>query len=116
MAKINTPVKGFTGTVVGVNFADGVGETEDAGKLAYFRRQGYTVEESAKRESKTVEIPEGKPEEKWTNAQLTAYAEREQIDLDGATKKGDIIAVLTKPSEPQGNGEKSEPEKDSEKK
>lgn len=43
MAIINTPVKGFTGTVAGVQFADGQGETENVAALAYFERQGYTV-------------------------------------------------------------------------
>ena len=48
--KITTPVKGFTGTVVGVDFKNGEGETEDPAALAYFARQGYTVgtEEKAK--------------------------------------------------------------------
>ncbi|WP_437582726.1 hypothetical protein ACSAGD_10695 [Paramicrobacterium sp. CJ85] len=63
MHKVTAPVKGFTGTVVGVNFADGVGETGDAAQLAYFRRQGYTVEEKPKRAKKTTE-PKGTVEEK----------------------------------------------------
>lgn len=41
---ILTPVKGFTGTVAGVAFANGVGETENPAALAYFRRKGYIVE------------------------------------------------------------------------
>ncbi|WP_336651605.1 MULTISPECIES: SAP domain-containing protein [unclassified Leucobacter] len=44
MAHIQTPVKGFTGKVAGVSFADGAGETEDPAALAYFERHGYTVE------------------------------------------------------------------------
>ena len=48
--KITTPVKGFTGTVVGVDFKNGEGETDDLAALAYFERQGYSVdaEEKAK--------------------------------------------------------------------
>lgn len=40
---IQTPVKGFTGTVVGVDFKNGEGETEDPAALAFFARQGYTI-------------------------------------------------------------------------
>lgn len=47
MAKITTPVKGFNGKVAGVTFVDGAGETEDAAALAYFERQGYTIEGAA---------------------------------------------------------------------
>lgn len=45
MPKITTPVKGFTGTVAGVSFANGVGETEDPTALGYFSRRGYKVED-----------------------------------------------------------------------
>lgn len=43
MAHIQTPVKGFTGKVAGVSFADGVGTTDDPGAIAYFERHGYDV-------------------------------------------------------------------------
>ncbi|WP_395704818.1 hypothetical protein [Rhodococcus ruber] len=43
--KVHTPVAGFTGTVVGVRFTDGVGETDSATALSYFRRKGYRLEE-----------------------------------------------------------------------
>lgn len=42
--RVTTPVEGFSGIVAGVEFADGVGETDDVGALAYFRRHGYEVE------------------------------------------------------------------------
>lgn len=47
-------------------------------------------------ESKTaeVQIPDGKPEKGWTVPQLKAYAEREGIDLGGATTKDPILEVL----------------------
>lgn len=47
MAKITAPVEGYSGTVVGVHFADGQGETKDEGLISYFRRHGYTVAEKA---------------------------------------------------------------------
>lgn len=46
MAKITSPVEGFKGTVAGVTFDDGKGETDDKAALAYFRRHGYGVGQS----------------------------------------------------------------------
>ena len=45
--RIQTPVKGFTGEVVGVSFVDGFGETEDENAIAYFIRQGFGLDGSA---------------------------------------------------------------------
>lgn len=47
-------------------------------------------------DSDEVVIPDGDPEKTWTNPQLVAYAEREGIDLDGATKKDDLLAAIAK--------------------
>lgn len=44
---VHSPVEGFTGTVAGVEFAKGTGETSDQGALAYFRRKGYGIGEPA---------------------------------------------------------------------
>lgn len=40
---VHTPVAGFTGTVAGVNFADGVGESDDPAALLYFSGAGYEI-------------------------------------------------------------------------
>lgn len=45
--RIQTPVEGFTGEVVGVFFVDGFGETEDENAIAYFIRQGFGLDGSA---------------------------------------------------------------------
>jgi hypothetical protein len=45
--RIQTPVEGFTGEVVGVHFVDGFGETEDENAIAYFIRQGFSLDGSA---------------------------------------------------------------------
>lgn len=45
--RIQTPVEGFTGEVVGVSFVDGFGETEDENAIAYFIRQGFGLDGSA---------------------------------------------------------------------
>lgn len=41
---VYTPVEGFTGTVVGVHFRDGAGETDDPAALGYFQSAGYRIE------------------------------------------------------------------------
>lgn len=47
--KVESPVKGFSGEVVGVVFADGHAETDDANAIGYFRRHGYRVTDDAKK-------------------------------------------------------------------
>lgn len=44
---VHTPVEGFTGTVVGVHFQDGVGNTDDPAALGYFQSAGYRIEDAA---------------------------------------------------------------------
>ena len=90
MAKITTPVKGFTGVVVGVTFADGRGETDNESAIAYFHRHGYTIEAA----QKAIEIPEGAPSVDWKGDQLKAYAERQAIDLGSAKSKPEIVAAI----------------------
>lgn len=46
MAQITAPVEGFQGIVAGVQFTDGKGETDSEPAIAYFQRQGYTVDGS----------------------------------------------------------------------
>lgn len=41
--RVTTPVKNFSGTVVGVQFNDGVGDTNDPIAIAYFARHGYNL-------------------------------------------------------------------------
>lgn len=55
--KVHAPVKGFNGMVAGVQFRDGVADTDKdtpPGVLAYFRRHGYGI--GSKPEP--VEVPE----------------------------------------------------------
>ena len=58
--RIQTPVAGFTGEVVGVSFVDGFGETEDENAIAYFIRQGFGLDGSAS--EGTEPEPEVEPE------------------------------------------------------
>ena len=68
MLRIQTPVAGFTGEVVGVHFVDGFGETEDENAIAYFTRQGFGLDGS---------VPEGAEPEPETEAEPEAEAEAE---------------------------------------
>ena len=67
--RIQTPVEGFTGEVVGVSFVDGFGETEDENAIAYFIRQGFGLDGSApegtepEAESEPEYEPEDEPED-----------------------------------------------------
>lgn len=55
--KITAPVAGFSGVVANVGFVDGVGESDDLGALAYFRRHGYEVETAKPAAKKAEEKP-----------------------------------------------------------
>lgn len=49
MTKVTAPNRGYNGISAGVVFTDGVGETDNAGALAYFRRAGYELDEKVKK-------------------------------------------------------------------
>ncbi|SFN66276.1 hypothetical protein [Mycetocola miduiensis] len=91
MAKhtIESPVKDFNGTVVGVQFTDGKASTDNEGAIAYFERQGYTVAGEVLDEVER-DYPLGDPSDKWTIKQLTAYATERQIDLGKAKSKDEV--------------------------
>lgn len=82
MTTVRTPVEGFTGEVVGVQFVDGVGDTDNESAIAYFTRHGYQVGEGS------LTLSE------MTVKELVAYAGANDIDLDGATKKAEVLAVI----------------------
>lgn len=44
--KIYTPVKGFNGKRASVEFKNGVGETDNPDLIAWFRANGYGLEET----------------------------------------------------------------------
>lgn len=48
MARIHTPVKGYSGPgVAGLHFVDGTAETNDPAVIAYALRHGYDIEGTA---------------------------------------------------------------------
>ena len=61
MARVTTPVPGFSGTVAGVVFAGGAGETDDPAALTYFARQGYRIDAGEPTEPPTVTEPPAQP-------------------------------------------------------
>ena len=69
--RIQTPVAGFTGEVVGVSFVDGFGETEDENAIAYFTRQGFGLDGST---------PEGAEPEAEAEAEVEPEVEPEFED------------------------------------
>ena len=60
--RIQTPVEGFTGEVVGVSFVGGFGETEDENAIAYFLRQGFGLDGSAPEGTEPELEPEAEAE------------------------------------------------------
>jgi len=62
-------------------------------KVDYFLNRGWAVDVVVAEPD--VAIPEGDPSDEWTVKQLGAFAEREGIDLAGATKKADVVAAIT---------------------
>lgn len=54
------------------------------------------------------EEPSGEPGASWTVGELKAYAEENGIDLGGATKKDDIIAVISAHSETEDESDETE--------
>jgi len=47
-------------------------------------------------EKQAAAFPDGDPAGSWTIAQLKAYADAHSIDLGGAKKQAEILAVLAK--------------------
>lgn len=88
MTVVKTPVEGYNGKVAGVSFVDGVGETDDANALAYFTRHGYDVD------AVEAAYPDGAPSDEWKLPELLAWAADHNVDLGGAKKKADILAVV----------------------
>lgn len=80
--KVNSPVKDFTGTVVGVDFLKGVGEVdtvEQTSAVHYFRRHGYGVPEYG-----TAEHSDKAPAKSASKADWVAYAIAQGVDADEA--------------------------------
>lgn len=97
--RITTPVPGYTGVSVGVNFTKGVAELEApehdqqdpmSRALAYFRAQGYGVEEIEPDEPEAADVVEDDepkaPARSASKADWLAYAIAQGMDADEADK------------------------------
>lgn len=58
----------------------------------YYLSRGWAVADGAS--PAASDIPDGDPSEEWTAKQLDAVAERDGVDLGGATKKADKVAAI----------------------
>ena len=86
MPTVTTPVEGFNGNVIGVNFADGKAEVEDEGQLSYFARHGYAIGEAKSVEKAFTQL---------NKSELIALAEAEGIDISEAKTNDEIRATIT---------------------
>lgn len=46
--------------------------------------------------SESEDAPEGDPDDSWTLKELKAYADANDVDLDGAKSKADVLSKLSK--------------------
>jgi hypothetical protein len=93
---IKTPVEGFNGIVAGVAFTDGVGKTDDEAAIAYFERQGYEVAGDVSDDTER-DYPLGDPSDKWTKAELLAYAKDRGIQISADVKTKEQIWGAIRP-------------------
>ncbi|WP_336633590.1 MULTISPECIES: hypothetical protein [unclassified Microbacterium] len=91
--KITTP-DGLSGSRSGLDFIDGeaVVESIDDAARAVLTEHGFTFEEIE--EAEVVEIEA--PTDDWTHEQIDAFAAKFEIDLAGASKKDEKLAVIAK--------------------
>lgn len=102
MARVKTPVKGFSGTVAGVTFDDGVGETKDARALAYFERHGYEVDTKADDDAKAKAEAEAEKAKAEAERLAAEEAEKAKAEADAkvSTPKPAAKPAATKSSAP----------------
>lgn len=93
MKTIYAPTAGFSGRVAGVQFADGKGQTDNPGALAFFRRRGYGIGSPPARQQPG---PDDDPK-----------PGSESTHVDAATSP-DLTPTTTEPVAPAGGFDPSE--------
>lgn len=94
---IQTPVEGFTGVVAGVNFANGVGDTDDPAALEYFARQGYDITPHCPPghgDGGTASAPADGDASKGLSPKQKLQAEAAALGLDTEGTKDEIAARI----------------------
>ena len=87
MYKITAPNTAYNRKLCGVQFIEGIGQTEDENTAGWFSgREGFTV---TAEDSDVV-----KPTSKMTVDELKAYASDKDIELGDTEKKADILAKI----------------------
>lgn len=105
MAKIVAPNKQYNGMSASVPFVNGQGETDDPQLISWFRKHGYEVEEADTDHADLgSDLDPDKPLEEMKLDELKAYAKLKEIELNGLTKKDDILDAILKEQERRDNG------------
>lgn len=99
---VHTPVEGFTGTVAGVNFSDGVGETDNLAALAYFESAGYEVEHDDTEESESEQRAESDEESEGSESEDDESEGDESEGGESEEDESESIAVAA-PHPVKGN-------------
>lgn len=97
MVTIKAPNKNYNGSTYGVPFVNGVGHTDNTWLVQMFKEAGYVVADGT--EVEPVEEEEKANSallDKMTLTELKDYAAENNIDLGGATRKADIVALIEK--------------------
>lgn len=68
--------------------------TVPADTADFYKKHGWVAPGTATEAPAAVAVPDGEPTGDWKVADITAYAERESLDLGGATKKADMLAAI----------------------
>lgn len=83
MAKIQTPVKGYTGIIASIPFVNGIGETENKWAIQWFKRKGYKVIQEKKIDYNSLTVKE-----------LRVIAKEKGIEGYSDMKKDELIQAL----------------------
>ena len=102
MAKVYSPNKNYDGITAGVQFSNGIGESDDKYILGYLKSKGYKVEEN-KKDDIDIELEELKREATELNINFRANIGKDKLKekIEEAKK----LAIPSKEIEASNNQE-----------
>ena len=114
--KILAPNKKYNGISAGINFVNGIGETDDTDRINWFKENGYSVEaiptdeieistpelENMTAEENAFPVPEL---ENMTAEDLIAFAASNNINIGKSTSKESIIKKIIAAGQPVDGGD-----------